>query len=209
MMSKGGISGSAAIDATVSNTPIQIEGAPFAAQFPRHGAGCRAIMVVDPMCQLETAAGSGAQLVLQKCPLTRIDRGPHALNKHEKHISIVRYDRFRCEFRLLQRALEGRRHARIVAFRRVVEKDERIDGEEGWDVHAVAGGAERCDHGHRLRVDRRLAARTLRHHRAVGHACPLGCPLYRRTRHHCVAHPPPERRAHSMAFSQSSSPFRC
>ena len=62
-------------------------------------------MGIDPVFQLETVAGGGAQFVFQKCPLARIGIGPHALNEHEKHISIVFDDHVRCEIRLLQRAV--------------------------------------------------------------------------------------------------------
>ena len=40
--------------------------------------------------------------------------------------------------------------------------------------HAVAGGAQRPDHGGRVRADRRAAARPLGDHRAVGHAAAVG-----------------------------------
>ena len=46
--------------------------------------------------------------------------------------------------------------------------------------HAVAGGAQRHDHGGRLRADCGAAARPLLDHRAVGHAVPVGRALHRR-----------------------------
>ena len=46
--------------------------------------------------------------------------------------------------------------------------------------HAVAGRAQRHDHGGGLRANRRAAARPLFDHRAMEHALAVGRPLYRR-----------------------------
>ena len=46
--------------------------------------------------------------------------------------------------------------------------------------HALAGGAQRHDHGRGLRADRRPAARPFLDHRALGHAVPVGRALHRR-----------------------------
>ena len=49
--------------------------------------------------------------------------------------------------------------------------------------HAVAGRPQRQHHGHRLRADRRPAARPLFDHRAVEHAVVVGRALHRRSGH--------------------------
>ena len=58
--------------------------------------------------------------------------------------------------------------------------------------HADPGGAQRRHHGVRLRADRRPAARPVGHHRAVGHAGPVGRALHRRAgdRRAAAAAPP-------------------
>src|SRR5271166_5734224 len=48
--------------------------------------------------------------------------------------------------------------------------------------HALPGRAQRHHHGVRIRANRRSAARTVRHHRALGHAGPIGRALHRRSR---------------------------
>ena len=72
--------------------------------------------------------------------------------------------------------------------------------------HTVAGGAQRRDHDRRLRAARRLAARPLGDHRAVGDAAALGGALHRRAGHRRAGHPP--QRARSGRRGGAAGPAR-